>query len=76
MTDEQNMINDYITTLPEDRIKRHLPRCHYCGEEIEGPYVWKWYGNLCHEECLRDDLMADLETAMYEAKTEAYEYWE
>ena len=73
----EQMIDDYITTLPEDRIqKRHYPVCHYCNEPVfEDLHIW--YGNPCHEECLRQELLEQLEDAVKEARVYVDpEYWE
>lgn len=66
-------VDDYKTTLPEDRRPSHGPKCHVCGEVIESE-LCVWYGEAYHEECLREVLKDELEEAIKDAR-EDIEYW-
>ena len=68
---EGQMIDDWKTTLPEDRIpESHWPKCHECGERIVNETIHVWHGNLYHRECLdlrlheemEDEILAILRT--------------
>lgn len=69
--------DEYITTLPEDRLPRRKgPKCHACGELIESD-LCIFYGNAHHEECLREELEEEMEKEIRKARADVdYEYWE